>query len=187
MRRAEEPRRGPIALAWAHAWMWTCGWLWLATCTGALVVALGGRDVQQAVRGLLGLALAARGNPVPSAARAATIADHNISTSAWPLLLGPLGARGRGWSRALSDIVLAAWLLVNAVPVGAAVGAYGARILPYLPQLPLEWSGVAVGASAWLVERRRVLSVWERMAGTGTMAAALVCAAVLETWAVPHR
>ena len=71
--------------------------------------------------------------------------------------------------------------------MGAALGAYGARLLPYIPQLPIEWAGLALGASAWLLQRRRALTVPEGLALLALTVCVLLCAAVIETVAVPHR
>ena len=85
------------------------------------------------------------------------LAAHNIPIVAWPLLLGVLGAHRHRLARQ-SPTASAGVLIANTLPVGAALGAYGAALLPYLPQLPLEWAGLALGASAWLVQRRRALT-----------------------------
>ena len=78
-------------------------------------------------------------------------------------------------------------MIVNVLPVGAALGAYGLPLLPYLPQLPLEWAGLTLGASAWLVQRRRALTLPQGLGLLALIAGVLLCAAVLETVAVPHR
>ena len=98
-----------------------------------------------------------------------------------------IGARHHRLGRKIADGVLLACIIVNTLPVGAALGAYGAPLLPYLPQLPLEWAGLALGASAWLVQRRRALTAREGLAVLALTAIVLLCAAVLETVAVPHR
>ena len=71
--------------------------------------------------------------------------------------------------------------------MGAALGAYGAPLLPYLPQLPVEWGGLALGVSAWLVQRRRALTVAEGLGLLVLIAGVLLCSGALETVAVPHR
>jgi hypothetical protein len=76
---------------------------------------------------------------------------------------------------------------VNILPVGAAFGAYGVSLLAYVPQLPLEWTALALGAGSWLVQRQRPLSIPEGLACGLMIAVLLVGAAVLETVAVPHR
>jgi uncharacterized membrane protein len=126
-------------------------------------------------------------NPPPDLAHVLALAAHNIPIAAWPLLLGVMGAHRHRLARKIADAVLAGCILANTVPVGAALGAYGPPLLPYIPQLPLEWAGLALGASAWLVQRRRALGVREGLLCLALIACVLLCAATLETVAVPHR
>jgi hypothetical protein len=51
----------------------------------------------------------------------------------------------------------------------------------------VEWGGLALGASAWLVQRRRALTVAEGLGLLALLAGVLLCSAALETVAVPHR
>jgi hypothetical protein len=44
--------------------------------------------------------------------------------------------------------------------------AYGARVLPYLPQLPIEWAALACGTS--LVARRPPRGAWDARARYGS-------------------
>jgi hypothetical protein len=103
------------------------------------------------------------------------------------LLLGVAGTNRHRLTRRLSDCTVVMCVLANAAPVGAALSAYGSALIAYVPQLPVEWAGIALGAGAWLVQRRRVLSTRERLAWFGLIAAVLLCAASLETTMVPHR
>jgi hypothetical protein len=115
------------------------------------------------------------------------LAAHNFPIAAWPVLLGVLGAHQHRLGRQVADVAVLGSLLANTAPVGAAFGAYGAPLLVYVPQLPLEWAGLALGASAWVVQRRRPLTVGEGLLLGGMTAIVVLCAAVLETVAVPHR
>ncbi len=84
--------------------------------------------------------------------------------------------------------MLLACIIVNTLQVGAALGAYGTALLPYIPQLPLEWGGLALGASAWLVQRRRALTVSEGLGAARADRRAFCCAPL--PWRpsrVPHR
>ena len=38
----------------------------------------------------------------------------------------------------------------NTIPVGLALGRWQGRLLPYVPQLPLEWAALATALTAWL-------------------------------------
>ena len=67
------------------------------------------------------------------------------------------------------------------------LGAYGVALLPYIPNVPLEWAALALGASAWLVQRRRPLTLREGFVWLALIVGVVLCAATLETVAVPHR
>jgi hypothetical protein len=170
-------------VAWLHAY----AAVWIATLVPAGVIALAGRTLALPVRHLLGLALTAQRNPPPHIGHVLALAAHNIPIAAWPLLLGLIGAHRHRLATHVADGVLLACIILNTLPVGAAFGAYGTAVLPYLPQLPLEWGGLALGASAWLVQRRRALSVPEGLGLFALIAGVLLCAAALETVGVPHR
>jgi hypothetical protein len=178
-------RRLPAGLA--HMWLHTYAGVWAATLVPAAVVALVGRPLALPARRLLGLALSAQRNPPPHVGHVLALAAHNIPIASWPLLLGVLGAHRHRLAMHIADGVLLTCIIVNTVPVGAALGAYGTALLPYIPQLPLEWGGVALGASGWLVQRRRALTASEGIGVFVLIACVLLCAAALETVAVPHR
>ena len=60
-------------------------------------------------------------------------------------------------------------------------------LLPYLPQLPLEWAALAVAISAWLTARHDQACP-HRLAVLATATALLLAgAASIETWCTPHR
>jgi hypothetical protein len=139
------------------------------------------------VRRVLGLTLTAKHNPPPRIGHIFALAAHNIPIAAWPLLLGLMGAHRHRPVKHVADGVVTTCIILNTLPVGAALGAYGAPLLLYLPQLPLEWAGLALGASAWLIQRQRALSVREGLGLLALIAGLLLCAASLETVAVPHR
>jgi hypothetical protein len=174
---------GGLRAAWPRAY----GAIWLATLGSALLVALLGAGAKARVRGLLGLRPDPGRNAPPGLGHILALAAHNLPIAAWPVLLGVLGAHHHRIAQRIADTAVAACILVNTLPVGAALGAYGARLLAYIPQLPLEWAGLAVGASAWLLQRRRPLAMAEGLMLTALTAAVLLCAGVLETVAVPHR
>jgi hypothetical protein len=172
-----------LPAAWLHAY----AAVWIATLVPAGLVALAGPALALPVRHLLGLALTAQRNPPPHIGHVLALAVHNIPIAAWPLLLGLVGAHRHRLATHLADGVLLTCIILNTLPVGAALGAYGTAVLPYLPQLPLEWGGLALGASAWLAQRQRTLSVPEGLGLLALIAGVLLCAATLETVAVPHR
>ncbi len=169
------------------AWLYAYATIWTATLVPAALVALAGGPLALPVRHLLGLALTTHRNPPPRVGHVLALAAHNIPIAAWPLLLGFMGAHRHRLATHVADGVLLACIILNTLPVGAALGAYGAPLLPYIPQLPLEWAGLALGASAWLVQRRRALTVSAGLRLLALTAGVLSSAAVVETVGVPYR
>ena len=169
------------------AWLYAYAGVWIATLVPAALVALAGQPLVAPVRHVLGLALAVQRNPPPGVGHVLFSGAHNLPIVAWPLLLGAIGAHRHPLAKHVADGLLTACIIVNALQVGAALGAYGAPLLPYIPQLPVEWGGLALGASAWLIQRQRALTVSEGLGLLALITVVLLCAAVLETVAVPHR
>jgi hypothetical protein len=161
--------------------------IWIATLAPAAIIALVGQPLALPARRLLALSLRAQRNPPPHIGHVVALAAHNIPIASWPLLLGVLGAHRHRLATHVADGVLLACIIVNTLPVGAALDAYGGAVLPYLPHLPVEWGGLALGASAWLVQRRQALTVSEGIGLFLVIACVLLCAAVLESVGVPHR
>jgi len=168
---------------------WLCAYagVWTTTLAAVAIVAIVGRPLSTASRQLLGLALRPAHNPPPHLSHVLALAAHNIPIVAWPLLLGLAGAERRRLGRHLADGLVLTCALVNTVPVGAAVAVYGTTLLAYLPQLPLEWSGLALGYGSWLIQRRRPVTRRERLGWLALIIAAILVAATVETVAVPHR
>jgi hypothetical protein len=183
--RGTERRWLPVGLR--GAWLYAYGTVWIATLVPAVLVALVGQPLVLPVRHVLGLALTAQRNPPPGIGHVLLSEAHNLPIVAWPLLLGVIGAHRHRLAKHVADGLLTACIIVNTLQVGAALGAYGVPLLPYLPQLPLEWGALALGASAWVVQRQRALSVPEGLGLLALIAGVLLCAATLETVAVPHR
>jgi hypothetical protein len=178
---------GRLPAGLGMAWLQAYATVWIATLAAAALVAVAGQPAISLTRRALGLRLTAQHTPPPHLEGILGLAAHNVPIAAWPLLLGLTGADRRRLSRHLADCALLACILLNTAPVGAALAAYGTALIAYLPQLPLEWAGLALGASSWLVQRRRTLSAPERLVWLGLTAGVLLCAAVLETATVPHR
>lgn len=158
-----------------------------STLAGSLAVWLGGQPMRSLTRHLLGLRLV----PAPAATdqlgHILGLAAHNIPIASWPLLLGVAGAERHRLSKRLADCLVLACILLNTALVGAALAAYGRALIPYVPQLPLEWAGIALGVGAWLVQRQRTVASRERLRWFGVIAAVLLCAAAVEAIASPHR
>ena len=54
-------------------------------------------------------------------------------------------------------------------------------------KLPAEWAGLALGSGAWLVQRKAPLTLKEGALWFALTGYVLLCAAVFETFGVPHR
>jgi hypothetical protein len=169
------------------AWLKAYGATWAVTVVAAALVAVAGRPAISLTRRTLALRLSAQGNPPPHLAGVLALTAHNVPIAAWPVLIGLTGADRHKLSRHLADLAVLACIVLNCAPVGAALTAYGGTVIAYVPQLPLEWAGLALGASSWLVQRRRSLSSAERLLWLGMTTGVLLGAAALETFAVPHR
>jgi len=129
-----------------------------AVCAAALVAATG----VAAVAGAVDPALAASTPPHPTLhptlAAAASILVNNARVLALPYGLLILRLDEVGWGRTLGSALLVGVLGANAVTVGLALGRWQARLIPYLPHLPLEWAAAGLAASVWthaLTRRRR--------------------------------
>jgi hypothetical protein len=175
--------RGGLAAAWLTAY---CG-VWAATIATGLIVEIAGRPAMSITRRVLRLALTEHTNPPPHLGHVLALAAHNLPIVAWPVLIGITGADRAPLPRHLADCAVLVCVLLNTAPVGAAFAAYGTPLIAYVPQLPLEWAGLALGASSWVVQRRRPVSGAERVVWLGLTAGLLLCAAAAETALVPHR
>lgn len=170
-----------------RAWLRAYAAIWTATLGAALVVVIGAARLKAPVRAAIGARVDPQLNAPPQAGHVLALAAHNLPIAAWPVLLGVVGAHGHPLARRAADVLVAACMAANVLVVGGALGAYGPALAPYVPQLPVEWAGLALGASSWLVQRRRALTVWEGALCVGLIACLLLLAGVLETVAVPHR
>jgi hypothetical protein len=176
-----------LLVALRRSWPGAYTTAWLSTLACALLVALGGGATQAWLRRLIGARLDPALNAPPALGHVLALAAHNLPIAAWPILLGVVGAHRSASGRRAADALVAAALIANTAPVGAALAAYGPPLLPYLPQLPLEWAALALGTSAWLIQRRGPLARSEGIALFGLTASVVLCAALVETVAVPHR
>lgn len=96
-------------------------------------------------------------------------------------------ARAR-MSRAAADTIVAAILVGNAIAIGLALGRWRDALLPYVPQLPLEYLAAATAAAFWIGARRPTHPLRPRhavayAAWTVTLAAS---AAAIEVLLSPH-
>ncbi len=150
--------------------------VWLLTALGGLVghlapgVAPGG-----------GPHLTLRGNVTDLLSILAT----NLRLLAAPFALALLGFQHSGRARGFGDLVVAAVVTLNALRVGLALGRYGTELIPYIPQLPIEWLALALSACAWMSARRGAQPRELRTTALLTVLAA-VSAAAIEVLLTPH-
>jgi len=101
-----------------------------------------------------------------------------------PLLLAAtLAGQGQAW-RLLGDLITAAIMVANAALLGAALGSWGERLLPYLPHLPLELAALTCSSAAWWSRREHPRALWRSAVAVLCLA---LLAALLEVYATPHR
>jgi hypothetical protein len=91
----------------------------------------------------------------PTAAAIAAILVNNARVLAAPfILIAGRFARSRR-TRLVGDAVTAIILAANALWIGVALGRWRGTLIPYLPQLPLEYLAASTAAGAWIHTRRR--------------------------------
>jgi hypothetical protein len=166
-RRARVPAR-LIAVAYAG--------MWVLTCLGAVI-------------GSAAPGLAPGGQPHPTLhgtpSDVASIAIANARVLSAPFLLALFRFPSDRRSRQFGDLSVVVLLSGNALRVGLALGRDRGALLPYLPQLPVEWLAAALAAAAWLTLRTGARD----RTGLAYLAAVLVliaAAAAIETICTPH-
>jgi hypothetical protein len=118
------------------------------------------------------------------------IAAHNARSLIAPLLLIAGRWHTTHLTRPIGDAVVTAVVIANATLVGLALGRYPTQLPAYLPHLPLEDSAVAIAAGAWLAHRLAdpTGAPAPRLARAAVLTAAVtIAAAIVETYAVPHK
>jgi hypothetical protein len=117
---------------------------------------------------------------------AAVFAAVLVAQSPW---IGDPDARWGPVMRALLaavDAVLALAVALNVALIGAALGAYGARMAAaMLPHGPLELAAYALALGVYVRARREPLSARHVLVVGGCCLGLLAIAALLETFAVP--
>ena len=115
------------------------------------------------------------------------ITAENLRVLATPFLLWILGADKSRVGRRAGDVVVLAVIAVNAIPVGIALGRWQSRLIPYVPQLPLEWAALILAVSAWLTIRTSTATRHQVVVLAASSVVLVLAAAALETWLTPHR
>lgn len=153
--------------------------IWAATIAAALAVALVPRAAT-AAREAFGFTLHA-----PLAGSWSDVATYfvaNLRVVAAVFLAS--WARPRcGRLRPALDALVALTAAVNAGVLGAAIGAYGSRLVPSLLHVPLEWAALAAALGTYRASRRIALSLSCMLAGGVAAGVLLVAAAVVEVFA----
>ena len=166
--RRARVRARPVAIAYAG--------MWVLTCLGAAI-------------GSAAPGLAPDGQPHPTLhgtpSDFASIAIVNARVLSAPFLLALFRFPSDRRSRQLGDLIVVVLLSGNALRVGLALGRDRGALLPYLPQLPVEWLAAALAAAAWLTLRTGARD----RTGLAYLAAVLALtatAAAIETICTPH-
>jgi len=170
-RLPDVPVRGHLRRAGAAV-----AWMWLLT-------------VAAAVAAQIAPGLAPNGRPHPTLhgtlGELASVIANNLRVLAAPFLLAAFRWPGGRLTRRLGDLLIAALIAQNTISVGLALGRWADRLLPYVPQLPLEWTALGIAGAAWLSARDggrgRVLAGY----ALATLALTISAAAV-EVELTPH-
>ena len=124
----------------------------------------------------------------PSAGAVVSILLNNLRVLAAPFILVAARFERAHASRLIGDATVTAILLGNAIAVGLAFGRWRGALIPFVPQLPVEYLAAATAAATWINARRDASR--SGPANTATHAAATialaVAAAVIEVLLTPH-
>jgi hypothetical protein len=124
----------------------------------------------------------------PSFDAIASISLNNVRVLAAPFILAAARFGATRSSRFTGDAIVATILVGNAVAVGLALGRWRGALIPFVPQLPIEYLAAATAAAAWLHARRHgpprapQMAVANAAATIGLAAAA----AAIEVLLTPH-
>ena len=162
------------------------------SCVGLSAAAVIGFTTLGIGLALVDPALAGSTRPHPaltgSLGDAVAILQNNARVLATPFLLVALGFPNSSLGRRVGDLILTALTAASTIPVGLELGRWQGRLLPYIPQLPLEWAALAVALGAWLTTRADQASSRRQLVVLAAIVTVLlVDAAAIETWCTPHR
>jgi hypothetical protein len=117
---------------------------------------------------------------------AASIAAGNARVLVAPFALCLLDLPSSRLGRCVGDLLVLVLVALNTILVGLAVGRWRGQLLPYIPQLPVEWAALTIATAAWLISRDSHASRRRLAILAGATSLLLVYAAALETWCSPH-
>jgi hypothetical protein len=113
-----------------------------------------------------------------------SLLGHNALVALWPLGLVLIGWPGLRGTALVGDVLVGAQLVSHGYFLGALV-AVQPDVWRFLPHLPVEWFALALPAAAWWAARRSKPALGELVRFGASCIAALVVAALIETYAVP--
>jgi hypothetical protein len=117
---------------------------------------------------------------------AAGILVNNGRVLIAPFALWALGFPTGRATRRIGDLIVFGLAALNTLDVGIELGRWGLRLVPYVPQLPLEWAALTVATAAWLEARTAMTTRPHMLRLALVVAALLIVAAAMETWCTPH-
>ena len=124
----------------------------------------------------------------PSLDAIASILLNNLRVLAAPFILAVARFGATRTSRLAGDAIVATILVGNAVAVGLALGRWRGALIPFVPQLPIEYLAAATAATAWLDARRQARPRGLQIAAANAAATIglTVAAAAIEVLLTPH-
>jgi single-strand DNA-binding protein len=159
----------------------------IAAATGSAV----GLTAAGLLLGALDPALAGHTAPHPvltgSVGDALGILQNNARVLGVPFLLSVFRFPVSRAGRYTGDLLVFGVTAANTIAVGIELGRWRDRLIPYLPQLPLEWAALIVAVCAWLVARGDDTRPQELAMLASITALLLIGGASLETWCTPHK
>ena len=161
----------------------TVGLCWVALATTTVLAA-----AAAVVWPALGPAARPHATLLPSLDAISSIVVNNVRVLAAPfILVAARFDRGR-LSRLAGDTIVTAILVGNAIAVGLALGRWRSALIPYVPQLPLEYLAAATAATTWVNARRDSSLSGPSIAAISAVAtlALTAVAAAIEVLLTPH-
>ena len=124
----------------------------------------------------------------PSLDAIASILLNNLRVLAAPFILAAARFGANRSSRFTGDAIVATILVGNAVAVGLALGRWRGALIPFVPQLPIEYLAAATAAAAWLDARRHAPPRGSQIAAANAAATIglTAAAAAIEVLLTPH-
>jgi hypothetical protein len=163
-----------------------------ARATLAATAALYATTAGGALAGAIAPGLVSRVAPhptlTPSLAAWAAILLDNSRVLALPILLTAFSFHRGRYSARIGDIAIIGVLGANAIFVGLELGRWQNQLLPYLPQLPLEWLAAGTAAGVWTHARSTAGQTGHRALAVhaAVVLGLLMAAAALEVLATPR-